>query len=216
MLSLDRDLLAAEPGLIREAGWGGQRRLRGVGSVSGTTLTLTSGSLTGAGVVAGMVAVVTAAGGGAGSVVEVTGVSGATSASVSRVRAVGSGVVIAPDAAGAGSVVEVWGFEWARRRARDQAWRALGLDVIMSDGGAAPDAAVLNVEEYVEYEVALALHGLLSGASAREGDALDRRGRYWLERGRALRGALVVRLDLDGDGVEDGVVRGAIGELRRA
>lgn len=216
MLSADRDLLAAEPGLVRDAGWGGQRRLRGVGSVSGTALTLTSGSLTASGVVAGMVAVVTPAAGGVGAVVEVTGVSSATAASVSRVRASAAGPVVTPDAAAAGSVVEAWSFEWARSRGRDQAWRALGLDTIMSDGGGAGDSAVLNVQEYVEYEVALALHGLLSGASGREGDALDRRARYWLERARALRGSLVVRLDLDGDGVEDAVVRGAVGELRRA
>ncbi len=40
MFALDRDLLALEPNLFRDAAWAGQRVVSGVGDVAGETLTL--------------------------------------------------------------------------------------------------------------------------------------------------------------------------------
>ena len=44
MFSQDRDLVVYEPGLMRDVGWGGQRLLWVLGDISGTELTIQSGS----------------------------------------------------------------------------------------------------------------------------------------------------------------------------
>src|SRR6266404_1191692 len=92
MFAQDSDLLAADPELFRDIGWNSQRLVKGVGDVSGTTLTLTSFDvdMAVAGVQAGNVVLVD------GVAYEVVARLSATTATISHVRVDADGTVIPP------------------------------------------------------------------------------------------------------------------------
>ena len=90
MFSQDRDLVVYEPGLMRDVGWGGQRLLWVLGDISGTQLTIQSGSFSDSRVEAGHTVVFD------GLTLEIVSVESATTATVSLVRGDVSGAALPP------------------------------------------------------------------------------------------------------------------------
>src|SRR5690606_12971662 len=81
MIAKDRDLVVLEPGLHRDVAWIGQRRSSAIGSITGATLTINSGSFVDAQIEAGHVVIFD------DSALEVVSVESATQATVSLMRA---------------------------------------------------------------------------------------------------------------------------------
>lgn len=145
----DRDLLVFEPGLMGEAGWASQRRFVGTGTLAGTNLTITAGgSPAGAGIGAGSVLLV-----GAGTVVEVLGVSG-QSLSISLIRAAPGDAPVAPGTSGSLGV-QCWSFAPQIALAHRQLLRMVGVDEVPEVGSAGLSAAERVTESQVTNALAL-------------------------------------------------------------
>src|SRR5262245_23969953 len=121
MFTTDRDLLVLEPNVFRDAGWVGQRLLSTTGSVSGTTMTLVSGSFATAGIQPGHVLIYDAM------AIEVISVTSATVATVSLLRAKLSDPSIPPPALGV-KPVACWTFRPQIALVHAQVLRMLGID----------------------------------------------------------------------------------------
>jgi hypothetical protein len=94
MFALDRDLLIHEPSLFRLVSWNAQRLFRGIVSITGTLLTAAPDvNFSALGVTSGHVVVI------ASTPYEVTGVAGANRLTVSRLRPLRAGPLVAPPAA---------------------------------------------------------------------------------------------------------------------
>lgn len=215
MFAKDRDLLALEPNLFRDVVWAGQRLVRTVSAtVSGTTLTLNA-----------PVVDFEQAGVGAGHVATVDGVSyevverlSATEATISRLRTSESEPVIPPSPA-TSRPAHVVTFAPQLAMAHRQVLAMVGIDAEDPGGLGMPTASdITNPEALGRVEVLVALHAILSAASALSGpdSPMGRRAemyRRWLweERQRA-----VARIDLDGDGEPDVARRLNIVQLVRA
>lgn len=216
MFAADRDLLVVEPELFRDVGWAGQRLVKGVGDVSGTTLTLTSQDNT-----------LAAAGIGAGNVVTVGDVAyevvarlSATTATISRIRPDPSGAVIPPaPATGKAVVVPTFGAQiaWTHR----QILRMLGIDPDETDDGL-KETDITNPAAFRESEAMGALSLVLISAA---GPAVDggsgaairiNRGLMYRERFAHMVRMVGARLDTDGDGVADATRRAGLVWLDRS
>lgn len=195
----DRDLLVHEPNLFRDVGWVGQRLVKGVGSVSGTALTMSSQDVQfdAAGVDAGHVVVV------GGAAYEVTARTSGTVLAISRIRDDTGGPVLPPSAA---TAQDVWVATFAPQ---------IGVTHrgILRTAGIEPDdpvatvteAAVVNGGALTRLECLGALAAIWSAAGVLAGDsspALQRAADYQ-RRFDAERRRVGVKLDLDGDGVVD-------------
>lgn len=207
MFARDRDLLVLEPNVFRDAAWAGQRLVRGVGAVAGSTLTLGSADadLAAVGVRAGHVALV-------GSVAyEVVDRLSPTALTISRLRDEPGGPVIPPPP-GSGLAVTVATFSPQIRLVHGQVMRMAGLD---PDAGAPrpgvpTPASVLNRADLARLEALGALH-LVYAAAAAPAEAtpgawaspLLARAQMYRERFAAERQRTAVLLDADGDGVPE-------------
>jgi hypothetical protein len=204
MFATDRDLLVIEPNLFRDLFWVGQRLTRGVGSVSGTTLTIASPEVA-----------FDAANVGAGHVVCVNGVSyevtarlSATQLTISRVRAEGSTANVPPTAA---TNVECWvatfapQIEMTHRQVVRMAGVAPGAGPYPQ--GEIGEGAITNASELVRLEALGALSLIYTAASA--GAAMDspasRRASLYRRLFGEERGRVRVEVDTNGDGVADAV-----------
>ncbi len=207
MFALDRDLLALEPNLFRDAAWAGQRVVSGVGDVAGETLTLLTQDVDfeGAGVGAGHVVVVSE------TVYEVVERLSATEARVSRLRPGRGGAVVAPTpVTNKGVAVVTFGPQIAVVHA--QVLRLLGL------GGDGPaEEAVTNPEDLVALEALGTLHLVYAAAAAlaQRDSGLRARAEYYEERFMRERQGVGARVDLNGDGVPDAVRRPSLLYLYR-
>lgn len=213
MFAKDRDLLVIEPGLLGTVAWVGQRLVSGVGSVTGTTLTMGSqdNGFVSQGIGAGSVVLI----GGAG--FEIVSVSSDTEATVSRLRDSADGPAIAlADVSGA--EVSVYTFAPQIADTHRRVVQMLGLEVEGEAAGDELDAsAVVNPASLVRLEALGALHLIYAGASAGQGadsDAGVRAGLY-RERFAAERGAVIAKIDTDGDGVADTARRPGLMRLVR-
>ena len=213
MFARDRDLLVIEPGLLGSVAWVGQRLVLGVGSVTGTTLAMGSqdNGFVSQGVGAGSVVSI----GGAG--FEVVSVSSETEATVSRLRDSADGPAVAlADVTGA--EVSVFTFAPQIADTHRRVVRMLGLEVA---GEALDDeldeSAVVNPASLVRLEALGALHLIYAGASAGQGadSPAAARAALYRERFAAERGAVVVKIDADGDGVADAARRPGLTRLVR-
>ena len=209
MFASDRDLLVLEPNLFRDVGWLGQRLVRGVCTVSGTTLTATGVDFVGAGVGAGFVALVD------GAALEVVARLSATALTVSRPRGSASDAPIAPTA-GSGKQVIVGTFVPQIAVAHRQVLAMLGLTRVGSvrDPGGVSESAVTNGAELALLESLGALNLIFAAASAATGPLAGNgvsgelaRSELYRRRFAAERGRVEARLDLDGDGVADAARR---------
>jgi hypothetical protein len=203
MFATDRDLLVLEPELFRDVGWAGQRLVKGVGDVSGTTLTLTSQDNTFA-----------AAGVGAGHVVLVDGVGyeviarlSATTATISRLRPDPEGAAI-PPASVSGKAVVVSTFapqiDWVHR----YILRELSIDPD-ENGDGVKESDIMNPKAFREVEAMGALGVVLfssaTGAVAVDAGASSRliRAGVFRERAANTLRQIGAQIDTDGDGVID-------------
>ena len=211
MFASDRDLLVLEPGVFREVLWLGQRLVRGVGSVSGTTLTMTSQDegFDDAGV-------------GAGHVVVIDGVSleviSRTSASVLEVSRLRERESDAPVGAGAivDGVVEVSTFSPQLGLAHGQSLRMLGLEASGSGIEGPSEDDVVNPQDLRVIESLGALHMVYASASAAGAGELAFKAAMYRERFSAERQRVSARVDLDGDGVPDAIRRMNVTQFLRA
>ena len=196
MFAMDRDLVIVEPGLFREVKWNGQRLLSGTGDLSGTTLTLTSGSFVDSGIEAGHVVLIDSV------PMEVASVESASVATVSILRSdTSSNVIPGQDANGA--LVEVFTFEPQIEIVHRQVMAMIGID--LDDDEGLGDAAVTNPGALVVLEALGALHLIYAsaGAPGRGGEAFLERSRVYQQRFSMQRGVVVVLIDLDGDGIAE-------------
>ena len=205
MFSQDRDLMVYEPGLLRDVSWVGQRRLSATGSVSGTTLTLASGSFADAQVQAGQVVLFD------GVALEIVSVESATTATVSLLRADAGGGAVAPIAASNRSVM-VYDFSPQRAIVHRQVLAMLGIDSAGdgSDGiNGIDESMVTNPGALTRLECLGTLHLVYSGASApgRGSDRFEQRVGLYLERYRRERESVVAMIDMDGDGIAEATRR---------
>jgi len=208
MFAKDRDLVVLEPGLMRDVGWAGQRVLDVIGSLSGTTLTIGSGSFVDAGVDAGHVVVFN------GTALEVVSVDTAATATVSIMRgSTASTPVGAGDATNRS--VEVWTFTPQIGLVHRQVLAMLGID---PDGlGEINEDAVTNPGALARLEALGALHLIYAaaGAPGRGGARFDQRAGMYRERFGSERERVVAMIDLDGDGIADTARRANVFVLSR-
>lgn len=201
MVATDRDVLAVEPNVFRDIAWAGQRLVSGSGSTIGGVLTQTPGlydvSFVDADVGTGHVVVH------AGVALEVVARIGATSVTVSRIRASTSDPVIPVADTGASQTV-VYTLAPQIRMVTDQVYRLLGVAATGSALG--PNQLVpehvYDIGDIRRAVVMGTLHMAYSASAAlsSEGSPLHQRTELYrrmfaLERERA-----VVRFDADGDG----------------
>lgn len=201
MFATDRDLVALEPKLFRDVAWVSQRLFEGTGDVSGSTLSIASGSFESAGVEAGHVVLI------GGVPHEVVSRDSATALTVSRMRASVDGAVIAPDA-GTGLLVSVYSFGPQMGIVHGQVLRMLGIEP-SEVGAAVSEASITNPEALRLLEAFGALHLVFAAAAALEGEgsALRRRAESYRELFAHERGRVSVAVDLDGDGSADATRR---------
>ncbi len=211
MFVTDRDLLVLEPGVFRDVVWLGQRLVRGVGSVSGTTLTMTSQD-TGfddAGVGAGSVVVID------GVALEVLSRTSGSELEVSRLRESVSGAGV-----GAGSivnkVVDVSTFGAQAALVHAQVLRMLGLEASGSALDAPGEDDVVNPQDFSLVEALGTLHVVYASASAAGAGDLAGKAAMYRERFAAERQRVDARIDLDGDGVADATRRMNVVQFARA
>ncbi len=213
----DRDLLVYEPNLFRDVGWVGQRLVKGTGSVSGTTLTMSAQDVLfdAAGVTTGSVVTV------AGTAYEVMSRLSAGSLSISRLREDSpsgmSAAVITPSPATAQECI-VMTFVPQLSAAHRQLLRMAGLDPDEPVSVGAPtEANIVNDASIKRLECLGSLALIWSGAAGLmgEGSAAGERGEWYRRRFEAERGRVDVKIDSDGDGVPDTTRRLNAGWMRR-
>lgn len=215
MFATDRDLLAFEPELFRDVGWAGQRLIKGVGDISGTTLTLTSydNTFAAAGVNTGNVVMVD------GVAYEITARLTATTATISRIRPDPSGAIV-PPAAATGKPVVVTTFLPQIALAHRQILRWLGIDPDESGDGVR-ESNITNASAFREAEALGALSQVLYSAAgpAMNGTAvserINRSRKYQDDFFRMVR-PIGARIDADGDGIFESTRRAGIVEMERA
>lgn len=202
MFTADRDLLVLEPNVFRDAGWVGQRLLATTGSVSGTTLTIASGSFTAAGIAPGHVLVYDAI------ALEVLAVGSATAATVSILRARTSDPAIPPPALGTKGVA-CWTFRPQIALVHSQVLRMLGIEPDAPPEAMVSEASIVNPATLALAESLGALHLVYSAAAAlsQADSALAARAQMYRQRFGEERGRAVARIDLDGDGEADATRR---------
>lgn len=202
MFSSDRDLVVYEPGLMRDVGWGGQRRLSVLGSLSGTQLTIASGSFVDAGIGAGHVVLFD------GVTLEVVTVDSATLATVSLVRADVGGAAV-PSITASNRSVQIYDFSPQRSIVNRQVLRMLGIDAPGEEGLGIDASMVTNPGALTRLEALGTLHLIYAGASApgRGEDRYEQRAELYRQRYQRERESVVAMIDMDGDGIAEATRR---------
>ena len=195
MFAMDRDLYVLEPGLHKDVGWFGQRLINALGSLVGTTLTMTTGSLSESGISAGHVVIFD------GVALEVVSVESETQATVPLMRADTASVAI-PGVSASVRSVKVFGYGPQLGIVHRQVLAMIGLDV---DKVGFDESVVTNPGALVRLEALGALHLIYSsaGAPGRAGEKFDQRAKMYKERFASERERVVAMIDLDGDGIAD-------------
>lgn len=194
----DRDLLALEPALFRDALWASQRLAQGSATLSGLTLLASKPVFASVGVAPGHVVVLS------GAPLEVLEMTGPASLVVSRLRADPTGPPITPLDIDDGPFT-VATFLPQIALVHEQLMRSIGVDP--ADPEAPSEGAILNPRDFRLAEALGALHLVFTGAGlhAPEDSPLRTRAQLHRERFLAERARLRARLDLDGDGRADAV-----------
>jgi hypothetical protein len=205
MFATDRDLLALEPNLFRDVGWTGQQLVKGIGSISGTTLTLASEDVNfeGAGVEAGHVVQVD------GVAYEVLARTGATTVTISRLRDDPGGPAITPSPVTTKTVI-VSTFRPQLAIVHRLILRMLGIEPDMPEPGQPTEASITNAAALRHLECLGALSGIYFASAPPDATWSDHqfnRVQVYRERYAAERQRAVARIDLDGDGLPDATRR---------
>lgn len=212
MFTQDRDLLLLEPALFRDLAWIAQRLVRGTGTISGTTLTMSTQDVTleAAGVTAGHVVSYDNVG------LEVVARLSPTTATISRPRQDPDDPPIPPAPAASPLLAEVITFAPQIAIVHQQLLRMLGIDP--ADPAAdVTESSITNPRSLALPEALGALHLIYAGAAApqRRDGPLNERAEMYRRRFAQERARAVVRLDLDGDGQADATRRFSIAQLVR-
>ncbi len=196
MFAQDRDLLILEPALLRDAGWAGQRALSVNATLTGTTLTLASGSFADAGVEAGSIALFD------GLAVEFTAVTGPTTATVSLLRARRESNPVPPPAA-SNRPLRVYSFAPQRELVHRAVLTMIGVDP--DGGGPLTEAAVTNPGDLVRLEALGTLEVIYAGADPAAGAPVmhARRADMYRQRFHEERARVSAFIDLDADGIPE-------------
>ncbi|MEK6701973.1 MAG: hypothetical protein AABZ53_06905 [Planctomycetota bacterium] len=213
----DRDLLVYEPNIFRDVGWVGQRLVKGTGTISGTTLTLSAQDVPfdAAGVTTGSVVTV------AGTAYEVMSRLSATSLQISRLREDSpsgmSTAVITPSPATAQECI-VMTFVPQLSSAHRQILRLAGLDPDEpTPSGAPTQASIANSASLRRLEClgALALIWWAAAGLMGDGSAAAERGEWYRRRFETERARVNIKLDTNADGLPDATRRLSAGWMRR-
>lgn len=213
MFAVDRDLLMLEPTVFRDVAWTAQRVVNGTGSVAGTTLTLTfqDVDLASAGVEGGHVALVD------GVAYEVVERQSATTATISRVRALATDPVITPSPATA-KPVSIVTFRPQLAIVHAQVLRMLGIEPgVASAASVVGEGSITNPEALRLAEALGALHLVYSAAAALSpvDSPAWARAELYRERFARERQRVVALIDVDGDGKPDARRRMNLFQLER-
>ncbi len=207
MFASDRDLLALEPNLFRDIGWTSQRLVVGTGSVSGTTLTMSTQdvSFADAGVGAGAVVLVDAA------AYEVLARPTATTLTISRLRDDPAGDAVTPSPA-SGKPVAVYTFRPQIALVHAQILRMLGIEPEAGGAEGEPgESSITNPAALRRLEALGALELVYSAATPPDANFRTshefNRAQVYRERFAAERQRAAAAIDLDGDGVPDATRR---------
>lgn len=202
MFITDRDLLLLEPNLFRDVGWAGQRLVQGLGTIVGTTLTLSGFDLDfeEAAVDAGHVVSVGI------TAYEVIERLSATTVTISRLR-VHSSDPVQPPSPVADLATEVFTYSPQIALVHAQVLRLLGIDPDAVESPTEND--ITNPEALKRIEALGTLHLVFSAAGAlgEPGSGLLARADMYRDRFAAERRRVAARIDLDGDGVPDATRR---------
>lgn len=198
MFSKDRDLVVHEPGLMRDVGWAGQRRLSVIGGISGTQLTIETGSFVSAGIESGHVVVFD------GITLEVVSVESATTATVSLMRGDVMGAAVPPIEAATRGVV-VYDFSAQRSIVHRQILAMLGVDAAGEDAFGVDETMITNTGALSRLETLGTLHLIYAGASApsRANDRFEQRAELYRQRYQRERESVIAMIDTDGDGIAE-------------
>ncbi len=214
MFARDRDLLLIEPNVFRDVGWAGQRLVSATGSISGTTLSLTSMDVT-----------LEDAGIGAGDVATVGGVSheiierlSSSEATISRVRGSLEDDVLPPSpATNEAAYVMTFGPQLALTHAK--VIRMFGLEagavVVGEESGLVYEGQVVNAPALATLEALGTLHLIYAAASGFGAGGAREKAEMYAARFDVERQRAVAMLDLDGDGAADATRRASMRSLRR-
>lgn len=208
MFATDRDLLTLEPNLPRDIGWIGQRLVKGVGDVAGTTLTMTEQDIGFdiVGVETGHIAVV------GGTAYEILDVIDNTRLTLSRLRADPEGPALPPSPV-TGADVRIPTYTPQIALAHAQLLAMLGID-----GDDLTEASITNPGELAHFESLSALHLIFTAAAALATDTSPAAFKAALYRDRlaAERARVTARIDTTGDGRPDATRRPSAISLIRA
>lgn len=198
----DRDLLSFEPTLFRDFGWSGQRLLKGLATIAGTTLTLSAhdNDLAAAMIGPGHVIAVD------GTPLEIVEVLSPTTAAVSRPRP-SPDAPIQPPAPATNQPAAVATFAPQIAAAHNTLLSMLGLHGSNGAIDLPTEASIANPEALIPAEALMALHLIFSAAStlAGPGSPSAVRAAHYARRAAAQRALTLVHLDLDNDGRPDAV-----------
>ncbi|MBX3388073.1 MAG: hypothetical protein KF691_01315 [Phycisphaeraceae bacterium] len=214
MLLTDADLLRLEPNLFSEIRWVSQQLIKASGTVSGTTLTISSFDVNfdGAQLAPGMVVLINEI------PHEVVAKLSATTAQISRVRAAASDTVLVP-APITGATVILHTFRPQIVIVTDRVFRSLGLDPAQpaTDSQGNPSPIVTNPEALARYAALATLASIFSSASEIQSPdgPLARRAKRYEQLVSLERSSLVAEIDADGDFLPDATRRASIVPLIR-
>ena len=209
----DVDLMAWEPGVFFETAFAHQTLVKeAAGTLTGTALVLTSGSL--AAVSPGMVAQVTLADGSLTQLLEVVSVADATHATVSALRGRGSEPVVAPLTGGSVKVTVVT-FQPQMAAVGDGLF---GLVGITSDRDSSPAPAYADLSGFraaAIFGTLAAIYRTLVDTKSATPTTFSKRN-YYEALAESSRQTLAATIDCDGDGVPEEHVLSGAHTLRRA
>jgi hypothetical protein len=208
----DVDLMAWEPGVFLEAAFAHQALVKeAAGTLTGTALALTSGSL--AALVPGMVAQATLADGSLTQLLEVVSVSDATHATVSALRGRSSEALVAPLTGGSVKVTVVT-FQPQIAAVGDGLFGLLG---IVSDRDSSPAPASCDLRGFraaAIFGTLAAIYRTLVDAKSATNITFSKRA-YYEGLAESARRQLAATIDCDGDGVPEERVLSGVQALRR-
>ncbi|MFT3687065.1 MAG: hypothetical protein QM783_19440 [Phycisphaerales bacterium] len=215
MFATDLDLLTFDPALFGDVTWIAQRLLSASGTLSGTTLTITTADLAAQGVDAGCVVLMS------GVPLEVVERLSTTTLRVSLIRWGRAGPVIPPVGLTAGPC-EVRTFRPQIALAHRQVLRLLGLADIDADTGGQvgqtlSDTRVTNPGALSMLEALCALNIIYAAAAtgAPANSPIADKARQFAARAAAERTRIAALIDTNGDGTPDATRRPSVIPLLR-
>jgi len=197
-IATDRDLLVLEPNLFRDVKFSGQVLVSASdGSVSGTTLSSISSDFVAQQIAVGEIVLVEQV------PVEIIDVLSLHALTVSRLRGDINGNPI-PPGPGFSLNIEIVSFLPQISIVHQLLLQAFGIDQ-QANLGEPQESNIINTSEAVLVEALGSLHLIYSGASALVGEQglLWNKAQMYRDRFREAREQLVLRFDLDGDGLAD-------------